>query len=48
MEVDKTQFDEVLGKLLKAPPLPKSAIPTKRDRPKSVRPKLGTQKPLGR
>jgi hypothetical protein len=29
MEVDKTQFDAVLGKLLKAPPLPKSAIPKK-------------------
>lgn len=29
MEVQKTQFDELLGKLLKAKPLPKSAIPRK-------------------
>jgi hypothetical protein len=29
MEVNKTQFDEALSKLLKAKPLPKSAIPRK-------------------
>jgi hypothetical protein len=29
MKVNKTQFDELLGKLLKAKPLPKSAIPRK-------------------
>jgi hypothetical protein len=29
MKVDKTQFDELLGRLLKAKPLPKSAIPKK-------------------
>jgi hypothetical protein len=29
MEVQKTQFDAVLRKLIKAPPLPKSAIPRK-------------------
>jgi hypothetical protein len=44
MEVDKDQFDTILGKLLKASPLPKAAIPPKRARrPRSDRPKQGTE-----
>ena len=35
MEVDKTQFDNLLGKLLEAKPLPKSAIPKKALRKKN-------------
>ena len=43
MEVDKTQFDELLGKLLKAKPLPKAAIP-KKVRRKADRPKSGPER----
>jgi hypothetical protein len=38
MKVDKIQFDTLLGKLLKAPPLPKASIPPKRVRLRSDRP----------
>lgn len=38
MEVDKTQFDELLGKLIKAKPLPKDAIPKKARRKRAVQP----------
>jgi hypothetical protein len=48
MEVNKTQFDELLGKLLKSKPLPKSEIPRKAHR-KADQPKQSDQpKPAGR
>jgi hypothetical protein len=43
MEVDKTQFDELLGKLLKAKPLPKAAIPKKARRKAADLPKPARQ-----
>jgi len=42
MEVDKTQFDALLGKLIKAKPLPKAAIP-KRVQRKANHPKASAQ-----
>jgi hypothetical protein len=39
IEVPKADFDALLGKLLKAEPLPKAAIPKKALRQRSDRPK---------
>jgi hypothetical protein len=49
MEVEKFKFDAVLGKLLKAKPLPRAAIPAKKarrqksDRPKQAEPESRKQ-----
>ena len=51
MKVDKTQFDELLGKLIKAKPLPKAEIPKKARRKRaaqSEKPKQDQPKSEGR